>query len=156
MRPFKRKLLSMLLCGAFLCSLCTRTAFAEAGETSGASTDGLCEHHTEHDDDCGYTEGTPETPCGHECSEESGCITETLNCTHEHDEACGYQPAVEGTPCGYVCALCGADEDSTEPANEKETSLPADDLPDEPEQEDGQKTFTVAQMEAMIFPMWRR
>ena len=75
--------------------------------------------------------------CDHECSEESGCIPETLNCMHEHDEACGYQPAVEGTACGYVCALCGADEDSTEPANEKETSLPADDLPDEPEQEDG-------------------
>ena len=33
MRPSKRKLLSMLLCGALLCSLCTQTAFAEAGET---------------------------------------------------------------------------------------------------------------------------
>lgn len=38
---------------------------------------GLCEHHPEHDEDCGY---------GHEHDEE--CYTEVLNCVHEHEEDC--------------------------------------------------------------------
>ena len=49
------------------------------------------------------------TQCTHECSEESGCITEELNCAHEqgkHDDTCGYIPVKEGTPCEYVCEVC--------------------------------------------------
>ena len=46
--------------------------------------------------------------CTHVCSEESGCITEVLDCKHEHDEACGYVPATEGTPCTFVCEICNA------------------------------------------------
>ena len=197
MKKRAKSLLALLM--AFVMMFGTSLmAFAETGVENSAYTSGLCEHHTEHNEDCGYqpaVEGTPcshehtdecyETvkecvhehdgdcyekvlvceneeeehdedcyeevlSCDHECSEESGCITETLNCTHEHDEACGYQPAVEGAPCGYVCELCGADDDSTEPTNEEETSLPADDPSDETELKDGQKTFTVAQVEAMI------
>ena len=119
---------------------------------------GLCEHHPEHTEDCGYTEGTEgaacehehtedcytlvkkcvhkhdescypvlegsvsentatpseaeeaqPTACTHECSEESGCITKELSCSHErgeHDDTCGYIPATEGTPCGYTCEQC--------------------------------------------------
>ena len=120
---------------------------------------GLCEHHPEHTEDCGYTEGTEgaacehehtedcytlvekcvhehdgscypvleesvsentatpseaeeaqPTACTHECSEESGCITEKLDCRHEHNADCGYSPAAEGTPCTYECEACSGQE----------------------------------------------
>ena len=80
-------------------------AFAEAGaQDSGivTSASGLCEHHTQHDSACGYTEGTAEIPC-----------------SHEHDEACGYVPATEGTPCTFVCEVCNAqDSGNTEDSSD--------------------------------------
>ena len=125
-------------------------AAAEVESSAGA---GLCIHHTQHTEDCGYTEGEKETPCGHahtedcyapmkqcvhehgescypvaedgasenvaerephtcthECSEESGCITEKLDCRHEHNADCGYSPAAEGTPCTYECETCSGQE----------------------------------------------
>ena len=54
-------------------------------------------------------EGEPHT-CTHECSEESGCITEKLDCRHEHNADCGYSPATEGTPCTYECEACSGQE----------------------------------------------
>ncbi len=57
-------------------------------------------------------EGT-EPVCGHVCSEESGCITRTLDCKHEHDEACGYVPAAAGMPCTFVCEVCSAQDSGT-------------------------------------------
>ena len=68
-------------------------------------------------------EGT-EPVCGHVCSEESGCITRTLDCKHEHDEACGYAPATAGTPCTFVCEVCDA-QDSGNPG------APSDAQPEE-------------------------
>ena len=47
---------------------------------------GLCEHHTAHTDDCGYTEETPGTPCGHEHTED--CYIEVTECVHEHTPEC--------------------------------------------------------------------
>ena len=71
-----------------------------------------CVH--EHTDDC-YEESsvsdntaTPsdsqerELVCDHECSEESGCITQKNVCQHEHDSECGYSEETEGTPCTHV------------------------------------------------------
>lgn len=46
------------------------------------------------------------TACTHLCSEESRCITMTLDCQHEHDAKCGYSPAAEGAPCTFVCEVC--------------------------------------------------
>lgn len=85
----KKRLLSWLLCGAMLFSLCSQSVLAEGGtQDSGqtAAAGGLCEHHPEHDADCGYSEGTPETPCGHEHTED--CYTEVTECVHEHSEDC--------------------------------------------------------------------
>lgn len=124
-----------------------------AAEVESPADVGLCIHHTQHTEDCGYTEGEKETPCGHahtedcyvpikqcvhehgescypvaedgasenvaegephtcthECSEESGCITEKLDCRHEHNADCGYSPATEGTPCTYECEICSVQE----------------------------------------------
>ena len=65
MRTRKRSL-SLLLCGALLFSLCPQTASAVSIPKTGAESSGLCEHHTEHNADCGYTEGIEGTPCNHE------------------------------------------------------------------------------------------
>ena len=89
----KRKIISLLLCGAMLVSHCTPSAFAEAQTITTA--DGLCEHHTEHTEDCGYTAGTPETPCAHEHTED--CYTEVTECIHEHTPECYPEETEEST-----------------------------------------------------------
>ena len=66
--------------------------------------DGASENTAEN-----VAEGEPHT-CTHECSEESGCITEKLDCPHEHNADCGYSPATEGTPCTYECEACSGQE----------------------------------------------
>ena len=70
-----------------LCLMLLPTS-AFAAEDSGAAigTGGLCAHHTEHDDTCGYVEGSAESPCIHEHSED--CYTEVTSCTHEHTREC--------------------------------------------------------------------
>ena len=47
---------------------------------------GLCEHHPEHDDECGYSEGIAGTACSHEHTDD--CYREAIDCTHRHDEDC--------------------------------------------------------------------
>lgn len=87
----KRRLLSLLLCGAMLFSLCAQPVFAGSGaQTPGGSNvksaDGLCEHHTRHDDDCGYAEGTAGTACTHKHTDD--CYIEITRCLHKHGEDC--------------------------------------------------------------------
>ena len=101
----KRRILSLLLSGAMLFSLCTPTVFAETPTQdrgqSVTETGGLCEHHPEHNADCGYTEGTAGTPCVHEHT--ADCYEEVTNCVHEHDEDCYPEESVSGneaTPSG--------------------------------------------------------
>ncbi len=155
----KKRLFAALLSVCLLFTLLPATAFAEGEPDSGPppAQSALCEHHPQHDESCGYTEGTEGSPCSHEhtedcytlvtecvhehtaecyptesvsentatpsepeeaeptacthvCNEESGCITEVLNCRHEHDEACGYVPGTEGTPCTFVCEVCNAQD----------------------------------------------
>ena len=134
----KKRITALLIAGAMVCS--TLPVNVLAVENSNQHISGLCEHHTEHNADCGYSEGKPGTPCNHEhtdecytlvtecvhehtedcypaesvsdntatpsdadkaeptectheCSQESGCIKEKLDCQHEHDSECGYTPA---------------------------------------------------------------
>ena len=67
----KRRILSLLLSGAMLFSLCTPTVFAETPTQdrgqSVTEAGGLCEHHAEHTEDCGYSPATAGTPCGYVC-----------------------------------------------------------------------------------------
>lgn len=84
-RKWKRTL-SILLSVAMLFSMTgMNTVFAtEGGQTIGAS--GPCEHHEAHTDECGYIEGTPETPCTHEHTDD--CYKEVTECVHEHSDEC--------------------------------------------------------------------
>ena len=54
---------------------------------------GLCKHHPEHTEDCGYTEGTEGAACKHEHTED--CYTPVKKCIHKHDESC--YPVLEGS-----------------------------------------------------------
>ena len=123
----KKRLFAAFVCLCMIVSLLPTMAFAEAGvQDSGivTSASGLCEHHTQHDESCGYTEGTAEIPCSHEHDESCGGLTDPEACNHTHDEACGYVPATEGTPCTFVCEVCNA-QDSGNPAT------PSDAQPEE-------------------------
>ena len=67
---------------------------ASAVEAGGSAVHtGLCEHHPEHTEDCGYTEGTEGAACEHEHTED--CYTPVKKCIHEHDESC--YPVLEGS-----------------------------------------------------------
>ena len=100
----KKRILSLLLCGAMLFSLCSQSVLAEEnGQAGGVTigTSGLCEHHPEHNADCGYTAGTAGTPCVREHT--ADCYEEVTNCVHEHDEDCYPEESVSGneaTPSG--------------------------------------------------------
>ena len=123
----KKRLFAAFVCLCMIVSLLPTMAFAEAGvQDSGivTSESGLCEPHTQHDESCGYTEGTAEIPCSHEHDESCGGLTDPEACNHTHDEACGYVPATEGTPCTFVCEVCDA-QDSGNPAT------PSDAQPEE-------------------------
>ena len=123
----KKRLFAAFVCLCMIVSLLPTMAFAEAGvQDSGivTSASGLCEHHTQHDESCGYTEGTAEIPCSHEHNECWGGLTAPEACIPPHDDARGYVPATEGTPCTYVCEICNA-QDSGNPAT------PSDAQPEE-------------------------
>ena len=82
----KKRILSLSMVLALCLTLFPTSALA--AEDSGAAivTGGLCAHHTEHDEACGYVEGIAESPCTHEHSEE--CYHEVTSCTHEHTPDC--------------------------------------------------------------------
>ena len=80
----KKRIAALLMAGTMICSAFPVNVLAL--ENSNQNTGGLCEHHTEHDADCGYTEGSEGTPCTHEHNE--GCYTLVTKCVHEHTEDC--------------------------------------------------------------------
>ena len=84
----KKRILSILLVCCMVLTLLPATAFAAEGETGACASNpgGLCEHHPEHDEACGYTEGTAEIPCSHEHTEE--CHSLITRCVHAHTAEC--------------------------------------------------------------------
>ncbi|MCH5250654.1 MAG: hypothetical protein J1E98_12005, partial [Lachnospiraceae bacterium] len=96
----RKRILSILL------TLCLCLSMLPAGAWAAEpDNDGLCPHHEEHNEACGYIEADEGAPCSHEHTED--CFAPVENCVHEHDEACGYAEPVEGVPCGFVCEICG-------------------------------------------------
>lgn len=65
--------------------------------------------------DCGYSEIPEENLCDHQCTEDSGCVTEQFNCVHEHDDGCYYREEVVAQPCTYECQQC-AEANNGDPA----------------------------------------
>ena len=84
----KKRILSILLVCCMVLTLLPTPAFAAEVETGARASNpgGLCEHHPEHDEACGYTEGTAEIPCSHEHTEE--CHSLITRCVHAHTAEC--------------------------------------------------------------------
>ena len=81
-KAMRKRIFAAFVCLCMLMALVPSMAYA--GDT--VSVGGLCEHHTQHDDACGYSEGTAEVPCSHEHTEE--CYTQATKCVHEHTAEC--------------------------------------------------------------------
>ena len=81
-------MLSTLLICSMVMTLMPTTVFATNRKDAVMEeyAGGLCEHHPEHDDECGYSEGIAGTDCSHEHTDD--CYTEVVKCTHRHDEDC--------------------------------------------------------------------
>ena len=82
-----------------------------AAEVESPADVGLCIHHTQHTEDCGYTEGEKGTPCGHVHTED--CYAPIKQCVHEHGESCypvaedsATENTAEGEPhtCTHECS----------------------------------------------------
>ena len=113
----KKRLFAALLSVCLLFTLLPATAFAEGEADSGTPPvqSALCEHHPQHDESCGYTEGTEGSPCSHEHTED--CYTLVTECVHEHTAECYPTESVsentaipsepeeaEPTACTHVCS----------------------------------------------------
>ncbi|WP_313525215.1 S-layer homology domain-containing protein [Anaerotignum sp.] len=126
----KKRLLSLLLVLCMVFTMMPVGAFAtETGMPTGTSSTQdatLWEHHTEHNEDCGYAPETAEVQCNHQHNEDCGFIqakelvpsTEEIFCDKDctdpdgdgninHADGCAYTPAtvetpaVEGIPCNH-------------------------------------------------------
>lgn len=92
-------------------------AVALPGQARAETTGGLCPHHTEHTEDCGYAEAVDAKECMHVHDENCGYV-EANECGHEHDEDCGYAEAsecvhVHDEDCGYAeTGECGHEHDA--------------------------------------------
>lgn len=93
----RKRIFAAFVCLCMLMALVPSMAYA--GDT--VSVGGLCEHHTQHDGACGYSEGAAETPCSHEHTEE--CYTQATKCVHEHMAEC-YSGETTEPICGHVCS----------------------------------------------------
>ena len=84
----KKRILSILLLCCMMLTMLPAPAFAAEGEAGARASNpgGLCEHPPEHDEACGYTEGTAEIPCSHEHAEE--CHSLITRCVHAHTAEC--------------------------------------------------------------------
>ena len=97
----------LCLCMTFPSTAMAVTAAEEPAEETPAYTGGLCEHHLEHTEDCGYVEAVEGSPCQHEHTEDCYAAvpaeSESVEpvCSHVHDESCGYSAPTEGTPCTH-------------------------------------------------------
>ena len=84
----KKRILSILLLCCMVLTMLPAPAFAADEEAYALPPDtgGLCEHHPEHDETCGYTEEAAEIPCSHEHTEE--CYPLITRCVHAHTAEC--------------------------------------------------------------------
>ena len=104
-KAMRKRIFAAFVCLCMLMALVPSMAYA--GDM--VYTGGLCEHHTQHDDACGYSEATAEVPCNHAHTED--CYTQATNCVHAHTAECysdGILPA-EGEEktadsCSHQCS----------------------------------------------------
>ena len=88
MKKRLNRMLSTLLICSMVMTMMPTTVFATNRKDAVMEeyAGGLCEHHPEHDEECGYSEGIAGTACSHEHTDD--CYREVIKCTHRHNEDC--------------------------------------------------------------------
>ena len=85
MMKIRKQIFAVFISACLVVGMLPSVSFA--AEANGIDISGPCEHHTAHDEACGYAAGSEGSPCTHEHGAE--CGAEGAGCTHEHDETCG-------------------------------------------------------------------
>ena len=122
----KKRIVSLTMVLALCLMLLPTSAFAAEDSGAAIGTGGLCAHHTEHDEACGYVEEIAESPCTHEHSED--CYTEVTSCTHEHTGEC-YPASDSSIPEDGTTSSEDESVEDTMPSDDesgKDTTLPED------------------------------
>ena len=120
----RKRIVSLTMVWVLCLMLLPASAFAAEDSGAAIGTGGLCAHHTEHDDTCGYVEGIAESPCTHEHSED--CYTEVTSCTHEHTREC-YPAEDSSIPEDGTTSSDDESVEDTKPSDDesgKDTTLP--------------------------------
>ena len=122
----RKRIISLAMVWVLCLMLLPTSAFAAEDSGAAIGTGGLCAHHTEHDDTCGYVEGSAESPCTHEHSED--CYTEVKSCIHEHTSDC-YPASDSSIPEDGTTSSEGESVGDTTPSDDKsvEDTTPSDD-----------------------------
>lgn len=111
-----KRIISLAMVWVLCLMLLPASAFAAEDSGAAIGTGGLCAHHTEHDDTCGYVEGSAESPCTHEHSED--CYTKVTSCTHEHTGEC-YPASDSSIPEDGTTSSEGESVGDTTPSDDK-------------------------------------
>ena len=95
--------------------------------SAGSYSDGLCPHHPEHTEDCGYIEAVAGAPCAHEHTDD--CYVWVEACVHVHDESCYSDTDETGSsedevPVGSEETEAPKDEDGETEIESEETKAP--------------------------------
>lgn len=112
----RKRIISLAMVWVLCLMLLPTSAFAAEDSGAAIGTGGLCAHHTEHDDTCGYVEGSAESPCTHEHSED--CYTEVKSCIHEHTSDC-YPASDSSIPEDGTTSSEGESVGDTTPSDDK-------------------------------------
>lgn len=122
----RKRIISLAMVWVLCLMLLPTSAFAAEDSGAAIGTGGLCAHHTEHNDTCGYVEGIAESPCTHEHSED--CYTKVTSCTHEHTSDC-YPASDSSIPEDGTTSSEGESVGDTTPSDDKsvEDTTPSDD-----------------------------
>lgn len=116
----KKRIVSLPMVLALCLTLLPTSAFAAESNGETIDTSGLCEHHTVHDDTCGYVEGSAESPCTHEHGAEY--YTTITSCIHEHTEDC--YPVLDSSLPDDVTT--SSDDESVEDTTPSEAAEPTE------------------------------
>ena len=122
----RKRIISLAMVWVLCLMLLPTSAFAAEDSGAAIGTGGLCAHHTEHDDTCGYVEGSAESPCTHEHSED--CYTEVKSCIHEHTSDC-YPASDSSIPEDGTTSSEGESGGDTTPSDDEsgKDAMPSDD-----------------------------
>lgn len=147
----KRRIISSILTLSMVLSMLPVTVWASEADPD----TGLCPHHTEHTEECGYIPASEGAPCAHVHTED--CWIEVVNCVHVHDESCYSVGEDEEPAAPEVSVEDEGPADSAESGNpdasggedfvdEAETEDP--DIVKSEESEDGDETVFSLALEA--------